>query len=104
LLADFIGGDVRAGELWIEAQAALRGTMFLRPSNGLWKALQAPETVGDDNEMAQEQQNASDAILARLTVDEWRLVVRKNRRGELLEVASAGDSDMVAKFLANLAE
>lgn len=102
MLADYVSGDVAAGELWIEAVEELKGTMFLRPSNGLWKALQAPESVGDDAEMACEDQNASDAILASLTVDQWRLVVRKNRRGELLEVASAGDPDRVAQFLSDL--
>lgn len=102
LLADYIGGDVRAGELWIEAQAALRGVMFLRPSNGLWKALQAPESVGDDTEMAQELQSPSDAILSSLTIDQWRTVVRKNSRGELLEVASEGDPEKVKKFLSGL--
>lgn len=102
LLADYVGGDVHAGELWIEAQAALRGTMFLRPSNGLWKALQAPDSIGSDDEMGKEPENVSDAILASLTVDQWRAVVIKNRRGELLEVASAGDPARVAAFLSEL--
>lgn len=102
LLADYVGGDVLAGELWIEAVAALRGTMFLRPSNGLWKALHAPESVGDDEVMAGEVQSPSDAILASLTVDQWRLVVIKNRRGELLEVAGAGDPDKIREFIYTL--
>lgn len=102
LLVDYIGGDVRAGELWIEGVAALHGTAHLMASPGLWKALQAPDSVGDDKAMAEESREASDAILASLTVDEWRAVVRKNRRGELLEVASAGDPDKVAEFLREL--
>jgi hypothetical protein len=102
LLADYVGDDVRAGTLWIEAVSALRGTMFLRPSNGLWNALGASDSVGDDAEMAQEPENATDAILASLSLDQWRLVVVKNRRGELLEVASAGDPERVAEFLRGL--
>jgi len=102
LLADYMGGDVAAGELWIEGIEALRGTAHLMTSPGLWKALGTSESIGDDAEMAQDEKNASDAILASLTVDQWRLVVRKNRRGELLEVANAGDPDRVAEFLRGL--
>lgn len=102
LLADYIGGDVAAGELWIEGVEALRGTAHLMASPGLWKTIQAPDSVGDDAEMAQKQREASDAILASLTVDEWRTVALKGRRGELLEVASAGDPERVFAFIRDL--
>lgn len=101
LLAAYATGDVKAGELWLEAMAALHGKAQLMASPGLWALLGAQMPMDDDTQ-AQEQISASDAILARLTLDNWRLVIRHDLRGELLEIARAGKPELITKFLETL--
>ncbi len=102
LLADYVGGDVHAGELWIEGVGAMRGTAHLYAERGLWKALGASDRSMSDEILAGEDMRASDTVLARLSLDDWRLVVAKSRRGELLEIASAGDPVLVDRFIEEL--
>lgn len=102
LLAEYMAGDVKAGELWIEAQAALKGKRHMVPSRGLYKALGTPESALDDIMLAQEPASASDALLARLTVNEWRTIIRKNMRGQLLAIAGFGDQRALYDFLEGL--
>jgi hypothetical protein len=99
LLADYAGGDVNAGGLWIEAQRALRGKAHLLVSPTLYKALEIDEQQISDKTLAEPTPGPADAILARLTVDQWRLVIRKNVRGQLLAIADMGGKEGVANFM-----
>jgi len=86
LLADYVRGDVESGELWTTAQGQLIGTKQLLPSNSVKALLRDPDAL-DDNNAAMPDDNPEDVCLAKLSLDEWRLVHRWGLRGQLLQVA-----------------
>ena len=97
LLADYQGGDIHAGMLWKEFVAAFKGRAQLNWSRGL------RERLGLDDERDDEQIAASveaeDVLLARITVEDWALIVRHKLRGLVLEVLRAGTWPDVARML-----
>jgi hypothetical protein len=102
LLAEYMAGDVRSGELWIEAQSCLKGKRHMVASRGLYDALGTSDEALADETMADEPIAQSDTLLARLTVNEWRTVIRKNMRGQLLAIAGFGDQRALYDFLEGL--
>lgn len=99
LLVDYMGGDVMAGTLWIEGTGALKGAKYMRPSPGLWDVLGVSKDVESDEIMGEERAKASDRLLASLSLDQWRVVIRHDLRGQLLEVASTGDPAYLRDWL-----
>lgn len=89
LLADFNEGDMHAGMLWKEFVAAFKGRSQLQWSRGL------RETLGLDQEQDDEQAaaavEAEDILLARITVDDWKVIVDNKLRGLVLEILRVGE-------------
>lgn len=99
LRAALAGDDPRARALFAEFAAAFRGKRQLVWSRGLRERFDIAEV--SDEEITRSQEN--DAwILSRLSRDDWRLVLKFDVRGELLELARYGVWDPVARFLDSL--
>lgn len=97
LLIAYVGGDIAAGVLWSEAVSALHGRQHLTPSNGLWKLL--GRELKSEREQSEDETTANDRVLASLTWAQWSCVLRHDRRGEVLAVASGGDPDELWQYL-----
>lgn len=89
----------RCRVLFREYAAATKGKHSLEWSKGL-KALVGVADVSDDDAAAGELNDRELAVLALLSVAQWRRVVANDLRGELLQVANGGDVGAVAAFLA----
>lgn len=89
----------RCRALFVEYAAATKGKHSLEWSKGL-KSLVGLDAVSDEEAAAGELNDRELALLARLTVEQWRIVVGNDLRGELLQVANGGDLVAVAAFLA----
>jgi hypothetical protein len=101
LLLAYSQGDVEAGRLWLEAQAALRGKSQLIASPGLWERLGAPGGI-DSPLLADDTIDPGDFLLASLNLDDWRLISRHDARGALLAVAKDGDRTRINSFIQRL--
>lgn len=102
MLSEYAKGDVKSGELWIEAQRNLRGRRHLVASKGLYDMLGAYQNKNEDIELAQDTHTETDILLASLTLAEWRTIVRKDLRGEVVAVASSGDRRLLLDYLESI--
>lgn len=93
-------GDEDAGRLWIEAVTSLKGQRHLMASKGFWELLGQPEQT--DGELAAEDVDPCDQLLAALTLYQWREICRLEVRGHLLEVAGRGDPVVLAAYLQSI--
>lgn len=100
LLADYLAGDEAAGRLWVQYAVNFKGERQLRWSNGLRERLGLTKEK-TDAQIALEQEEIA-VILSSLTTGAWRIVLAKDARGELLEVAAGGDPAQVEAFLVQL--
>lgn len=100
LLARAGDGDERCGALFIEYAEALHRRKLLTYSRGLRDLLGLNEDQTD--EQLAEQAQAQAVELASLTVHQWRVVLANDARGELLDVASAGDAAALWSWLSRL--
>lgn len=100
LLADFTDGDKHAGMLWKEFVAAFKGRSQLQWSTGLRAALGLDQELDDDQAAAAVE--AEDVLLARITVEDWKVILDNKLRGLVLEVLRVGTwsdvDDMLARF------
>lgn len=99
LLRDASTGDQRAGWLFREFVAAFKGKRQLFWSRGLRARLGLGDELTDQEVMELEPAEAVE--VARLTRDDWALVLRSRSRGELLELASQ-HPDQIGDWLADL--
>ena len=93
------GGDERAGRLFQEYARAFKGQRQLFWSRGLKKLFGIDEKT--DTEIAEEE-TADAERLAFLYLEEWQVVLKRNKRVDLLMVARKGTMDLVADFLYGL--
>ena len=98
LLQARAGGDIQAGELWIEAIDALAGKPHLVPSKGLWALLESSVTT-DDTEASEDTVDETDRVLASLNWEDWKRIIRNDARGQVLEIASCGNADELWRLL-----
>ena len=89
LLRDFLQGDGRAGDLYQEYAASLKGRRQLSWSRGL-RALLALGAETTDADAAAETVTEDDIILAAIPLAGWRMIVANDARGQLLRAASLG--------------
>jgi hypothetical protein len=89
LLADFSTGDVHAGMLWKEFVEAFKGRTQLCWTRGLRDRLGLNKEK-DDEEVAATV-DAEDVLCARITPEDWTLIVKHQLRGLVLEVLRAGE-------------
>jgi hypothetical protein len=99
LLADYLTGDVGAGELWITAAWALKGCRHLVASPGLYDTLGATKDLDSDTTAIEYDESIGERLMASLSADQWRIIIRKHIRGDLLDVADSGDQSKVNDFL-----
>lgn len=99
LLYDFGQGDQSAADLFVEYIRVFHGKKQLHWSHGLREYMSLQET--SDEELASNVPETS-IILAILTESQWHVILRKDKRGELLEIASKGDVEELWEWLYDL--
>lgn len=92
LLDAYLAGDIQSGENWLEGVGAMRGTQHLRPSPGLWQKLGVPNL--DEYELKYDIEAEENSLLAALTVEQWRVVLRHDKRAETLAAARDGEEHL----------
>jgi hypothetical protein len=93
------GGEGKkwAGDAFKEYAGAMRGVNQIRWSKGLRKLLGLGLDV-TDSELV-ESPEEDDSILAQLTIDQWKIILKHDKRGELLAVADTGDKNKLRVWL-----
>lgn len=102
LLRDFSEGDAEAGELFIEYAKHFKGKRQLFWSPKLRKALALQEEEKTDEEIAAEEVPEREFVTM-LDHEQWRLVLSRNARFEVLRVADDEGAPGVARLLEELA-
>jgi hypothetical protein len=102
MLALYAAGDVRMGELWIEAQRNLKGRRHLVASRGLYDLLGAYENTKPDDLLSDDTQTPQDILLASLTLGEWKKIAKADMRGQVIAVAGTGDRQLLLDFLESI--
>lgn len=98
LLADYAcHNDKEAGNRWREYALAFKGKRQLVWSRGLRDLLGLGQEQSDEEIAKQHEQVAF--VLAQMTLNQWRVVLANDARGELLEIAGSGDVGRVWLFL-----
>lgn len=88
------GKQTWAGERYKEYAAAMKGVNQIRWSPGLRKLLSLGVEASDQELV--EAPMESDVLLASLNLKQWSIILKRDKKGELLEVASSGSrSDLV---------
>lgn len=100
LLAAYGDGDERAGQLFREYAAAMKGSKVMHYSRGL-RALLGMGAEKSVDELVTEDDKRSDT-LALLLPEQWSVVLRNGVRGKVLEVASTGDVAGLLNYLNSL--
>lgn len=100
MLADYIGGDKHAGELWQEYAAAFKGKRQLVWSNGL-RDLLGMGVEKSDEQLAREEREDAD-LLALITRPQWAVILANDARGEVLKFANTGNAQSVRNFVDRL--
>jgi hypothetical protein len=98
LLLDFGSGDIRAGELYVEYVAAFSRHHQLEWSSGLRRMVGLEDTEPTEQDLAEIVPDSA-VLLCSLSPLQWASIVRHERRGQLLEVASRGDLAAVQNWL-----
>jgi hypothetical protein len=102
LLADFIKGDAESGELFKEFGLHFKGKRQLFWSPKLRKALALADTERTDEEIAAEELPEREFVTT-LEHEQWRLVLSRNARFEVLRIAQEEGAEGVARLLEELA-
>lgn len=97
LLELYTNGEKWAGAIFQEYAAAMKGVNQIRWSRGLRRLLSLGEPAADAELV--DRPEVDDILLASLTLFQWRLVLKRDLRGELLEAAAAGDRDRLLAWL-----
>ena len=90
----------QAGALWLEYVAAMHRQRQIVPS-GVVRGLLGAEATKSDQEVEAEMSETA-VVLATLTVDQWRVVLANDARGELQDVAGLGDAGSLWDFLESI--
>lgn len=100
MLELYAGGESWAGGVFQEYAAAMKGSKQLVWSRGLRQLLNLGKEVSDQEVVEAQEDDAR--VLAMLTLEQWRRVLAREKRGELLEVASTGRLDVLVMWLRTL--
>jgi len=100
LLDLYLAGSMKAGRLFREYAITMKGCKQL-----VWSRY-TRELFGLDDEMSDEEiaaaQEQDAIILALLKPEHWRVILRKEKRSALLEVANTGNVEYLRVFLKSL--
>lgn len=99
LLRDYLAGSEQSGALFVEFAKQFKGKRQLYFSAGLKDYLGIGEVSDDD--LASEQLSEKEHI-GTLDMEQWKLVLRTNARGEVLSYAEKGGFPAVLQFLERL--
>jgi hypothetical protein len=102
LLADFVKGDNEAGELFQEFGKQFKGKRQLFWSPKLRKAIELVAEEKTDEQIAAEELDEREFVTV-LDHEQWRLVLSRNARFEVLRVAQDEGAEGVAELLRTLA-
>ena len=91
--------DKQAGALFVDFAQAFKGKRQLTWSPGLKARLAVVETT--DEELAAKTDDCA-LLLGRITLEEWRLVLKAEGRALVLQLAENGGWDAVERYLAGL--
>lgn len=99
LLSDYLAGDQLAGSLFREYASVFKGKKQLVFSRGLRKMF-GLEDEKTDAELAELQENDA-TLFATIPFAVWRVVLRSDQRGQLLQICKKG-YDAFQDFICNL--
>jgi hypothetical protein len=99
LLLDYGRGDLDAGRLWQEYASAVKGRSQLQWTKGLKEDLGL--TIQSDMDMVNSDPEPTH-ILSMLTPDQWRCILRGDKRAQVLKIASTGDIEALHRYLSTL--
>ena len=102
LLADYIQGDKDSGELFVEFGQHFKGKRQLFWSPKLRKALRLLDEEKSDQDIAAEELPEREFVTM-LGHEDWKLVLSRNARFEVLRVAQDEGAEGVARLLEELA-
>jgi hypothetical protein len=91
--------DKQAGALFREFAETFKGKRQLHWSHGLKAMFNLKEVT--DGELA-EQQDDDASILGTIELEDWKLVLKFDLRGEILELGRVGEWEPIERLLANL--
>lgn len=93
LLAQFtFEGNAVAGGRWVEYVQAFHGRHQLQWSRGLWvKLFGKTRKQMRDEQIVSEKLDDGAVKMATIPLEEWRVILRAEERGRVLEAASTGD-------------
>lgn len=105
LLAWFEQGDTQAGAKFVEYAKAFEGRRMLTWSPGLKKRLLPDNAERTDEELAaREQAMPEEELAATLEGDEWNLILSRNARGEMLQIAAQYGAEGIKALIEELRE
>lgn len=105
LLAWYEQGDTEAGAKFVEYAKAFEGRRMLTWSKGLKKRLLPNEADRTDEELAaRDLEMPEEELAATLQGDEWNIVLSRNARGEMLQIAAQYGGEGVKALLEELRE
>jgi hypothetical protein len=105
LLADSTAGDGQAGALFVEYVEAFKGKRQLYWSPGLRDKLGMADEKTDEEILAEEEAEQAEPdteLMGTLRFEDWRLVLSRDARGEVLAVAERHGWPGVQWFLEKL--
>lgn len=97
LIDMYLSKNIDAGRLFIEYAWTLKGKRQLSYSRGLRDRLGMNDEM-TDQEIAEAHEDHAD-LFAELSANDWNMILKSDRRGQLLEVASFGDRDLFAAWM-----
>ena len=95
-----LAGDMHAGKLFREYAETMKGAKQLVWSRYTRELLGLDQEMSDEELAAMQEQDV--IILALLKPEHWRVILRKEKRAALLEVANTGNVEYLRVFLASL--
>lgn len=103
LLQWSLNGDRQAGQLFREYVKEFDGKRMLFWSVGLKHVLLDNDIEATDEELANDdEQKPEEELIYRLSTDDWRLVLTRNARGEMLHVAAFMGAEGIESLLRDL--
>ena len=100
LLDLYLAGSMQAGRLFREYALTMKGTKQLVWSRYTREMFGLDDELSDEEIAAMQEQDA--VILALLKPEHWRVILKKEKRAALLEVANTGNVEYLRVFLASL--
>lgn len=97
LLDMYLSKNIAAGRLFIEYAIAMKGKKQLFYSKGLRDILGLNVELSDQEIAEQQEQDAY--LFALINPDQWKIILKHEKRGQLLEVASTGNYSLFSAWM-----